>query len=106
VHAHVSRQPGSWLIWDVRQKMKFTDTATDRDSRFSIGHELESGRYYLSIPVANPYVDYEEYYEISKAMHDLYPRNLDELRSFAEACRQQKNDALLLQQPGRLRGVG
>ena len=86
--------------------MKFADTATDRESRFSIGQELESGRYYLSIPVTNRFVDYEEYYEISSVMHDSYPKNLEELRLFAEACRRRENDALLLQRPGRLRGVG
>jgi hypothetical protein len=87
-------------------KMKFSDTATERDARFSIGQELESGRYYLSIPVANSYVDYEEYYEISRAMHDSYPSNREDLSAFAAGCRRHEKDALLIQKPGRLRGAG
>jgi hypothetical protein len=86
--------------------MRFSDTAIESHSRFSIGRELESGRYYLSIPVSNSCVDYEEYYEISRVMHDSHPKNLEELCSFAEACRRRENDALLLQKPGRNRGVG
>jgi hypothetical protein len=86
--------------------MKFSDTATERDARFSIGQELESGRYYLSIPVANSQVDYEEYYEISRAMHDSYPSNREDLSAFAAACRRSEKDAFLLQKPGRNRGVG
>ena len=33
--------------------MRFVDTATNGEHRFSIGRELASGRYYLSIPVSN-----------------------------------------------------
>ena len=86
--------------------MQFSDTATDKEARFSIGQELESGRCYLSIPVANEYVDYEEFYEITKLAHDLYPRNSAELSAFAEGCRRREHDELLMQEPGRLRGIG
>lgn len=72
--------------------------------RFSIGQEQQSGRYYLSIPVANRWVDYEEYYEISKAMHDAYPQNREELLAFAEQCRKRMQDHCLLVQPGKERG--
>ncbi len=86
--------------------MKFSDTATDTSSRFSIGLETETGRYYLSIPVSNRLVDYEEYYEVSREMHDRYPNNEDELKRFADECRARHNDHLLLMQPGSDRGVG
>ncbi|HEY1231671.1 MAG TPA: hypothetical protein VGF26_30595 [Ramlibacter sp.] len=85
--------------------MKFVDTATDREHRFSIGRELESGRYYLSIPVSNRLCDYEEYYEIGRAAHDGYPGNLAELAAFASRCRSRLCDDRLLVPPGPDRGV-
>ena len=45
--------------------MEFEDTYINKDHRFSLGKELNSGKYYLSIPVSNQMVDYEEYYEIT-----------------------------------------
>ncbi len=41
--------------------MKFSDTFVSREDRYSIGAELDSGRPYVSIPVSNGVVDYEEY---------------------------------------------
>jgi hypothetical protein len=85
--------------------MKFVDTATSREQRFSIGQETESGRYYLSIPVSNRLCDYEEYYLISKHAHDAYPSNLEALREFAQQCRERRHDDLLYLAPGSDRGV-
>jgi hypothetical protein len=98
-------QPGAWRYGKF-SRMKFSDTTTDQQARFSIGREIESGRFFLSIPVSNGFADYEEYYEISRAMHDSYPGNREALIAFAEACRRHERDALLLQKPGRNRGVG
>jgi len=86
--------------------MKFTDTAANREHRFSIGRELESGRYYLSIPVSNRLCDYEEYYEIDRSIHDAYPGNLAELVALANRCRTRMCDDLLMIPPGRDRGSG
>jgi hypothetical protein len=86
--------------------MKFSDSTSDQLARFSLGRELESGRFYLSIPVSNRLVDYEEHYEISQAMHDSYPKNRKELVAFAEACRRHEKDSLLLVKPGADRGIG
>lgn len=85
--------------------MRFIDTAVNREKRFSIGRDAESGRHYLSIPVANRLADYEEYYEISAELHDCYPVNKPVLSQFAEECRQQLHDALILQKPGTDRGI-
>jgi hypothetical protein len=86
--------------------MKFVDTAINREQRFSIGREAESGLYYLSIPVSNRLCDYEEYYQIPKAVHDAYPGNLAELIEFARQCRGRLNDHLLFLKPGSDRGFG
>lgn len=85
--------------------MKFTDQHVFKEDRFSVGVEETTGRYYLSIPVANPYVDYEEYYEIDASTYLACPQNIDELRQVAAKCRARKNDAYLLMKPGRLRGT-
>jgi hypothetical protein len=85
--------------------MKFVDTETNREHRFSIGQELESGRYYLDIPVSNRLSDYEEYYETDRAAHDGYPGNLAELAAFASRCRARMCDELLIIPPGPDRGV-
>ena len=86
-------------------KMHFVDTAMNKARRFSIGREISSGRYYLSIPVSNHMVDYEEYYEISQEAHDAYPSNEASLGKFADECRANAHDALLLQRSGNNRGV-
>ena len=85
--------------------MHFVDTAFDRTKRYSIGREVASGRYYLSIPVSNLLVDYEEYYQISAEMHDGYPANAALVEEFADQCRRRQHDALLLIKPGTDRGV-
>lgn len=85
--------------------MKFVVTATNREQRFSIGHDTESGRYYLSIPVANRLCDYEEYYEIDRAAHDAYPGNRGELAALASRCRLRLCDDRLIVSPGADRGV-
>jgi hypothetical protein len=89
----------------VESTMTFADTATDSEHRFSIGRETESGRFYLSIPVSNGLVDYEEYYEISTSDHNGYPANATALREFAEQCRNRQHDNLLLIRPGTNRGA-
>lgn len=90
----------------VGLNMKFIDTHIDKANRFSIGREIETGRFYLSIPVSNQLVDYEEYYEITKGTHDGYPENINELIEFADECRLRRCDHLLLIKPGKDRGVG
>lgn len=86
--------------------MEFLDTTANREHRFSIGREVESGRYYLAIPVSNRLCDYEEYYEIPRSSHDAYPGNLVELVALATRCRARMCDDLLLVPPGMDRGVG
>ena len=85
--------------------MKFVDKHVFREERFSVGVEEITGKYYLSIPVANPYVDYEEYYEIDPDQFQACPDNLDQLKEIAAKSRARQNDARLIVQPGRLRGT-
>lgn len=85
--------------------MKFTDQHVFKDDRFSVGVEETTGKYYLSIPVENPYVEYEEYYEIDAAQYRACPQNIGELRQIAAKCRARQYDSHLLMKPGRLRGT-
>ena len=86
--------------------MRFRDTHVNSSERFSVGQELDSGRFYLSIPVSNRLADYEEHYEISRECHDRYVRNLAELSEFAKKCRNRECDHLLFIKPGSDRGIG
>lgn len=84
--------------------MKFTDMHVFRDEKFSVGIEEVGKKYYISIPVSNPYVDYEEYYEINDAQFHACPANIEELKEIAAKCRARQNDSRLIMKPGRLRG--
>lgn len=85
--------------------MKFRDYAVSREHRFSIGMEEESGKFYISIPVSNQYVDYEEYYEISKDMFESFQADMMSALDFVKDCRERKKDELLIQKPGKYRGA-
>jgi hypothetical protein len=86
------------------QNVKFDDIFISKEDRFSIGIEKDSKKYYLSFPVSNGLVEYEEYYEIDKAEFERFSRALDEMRKIASLGRDRKNDSRLLQQPGKKRG--
>ena len=86
--------------------MKFKDTYVNKEHRFSVGQETGSGKYYISIPVSNQRVDYEEYYEISKEIHDQCPDNIDELVKLVNKCKKHEMDEKLIIKPGKDRGVG
>ncbi|MCL9672452.1 hypothetical protein [Citrobacter sp. MNAZ 1397] len=85
--------------------MKFEDTFFSRVERYAIGIEKESGRHYLSIPVTNHMIDYEEYYEISESDYNIFLRNPATAVDFAKQCKRRERDALLIVKPGEFRGV-
>ncbi|MVW88504.1 hypothetical protein EI969_21590 [Pseudomonas sp. PB101] len=85
--------------------MKFSDVFTSREHMFALGVEETTGRLYLSIPVSNGMVDYEEYYQIDRARFDLFQTDLDTALAFAMRCRRRELDNLLIVQPGPNRGT-
>ncbi|MGZ7460256.1 hypothetical protein ACXPVS_27065 [Pseudomonas sp. Ma2-10] len=85
--------------------MKFNDTIVNTDERFTIGTEEATGRYYVSIPVSNRLVDYDEYYEISKESYELFLKNSSAALSYVERCRARQEDESLMFNPGADRGV-
>jgi len=84
--------------------MQFDDLYTSQKDRFSVGVERESGRYYLSIPVSNGLVEYEEYYEIDQSTYESLDRAFAETRAICENSRARLNDAKLIEKPGKMRG--
>ncbi|TWB67874.1 hypothetical protein FBZ87_113117 [Nitrospirillum amazonense] len=85
--------------------MKGTDIAVSCDHRFSIGVERDGGRFYLSIPVSNRLVDYEERYEISQAEFELYRQDLSAALPLVSLCRRRQADDRLMTPPGKDRGI-
>jgi hypothetical protein len=84
---------------------KFNDTAVSTSCRFSIGVTQPTGKYYISIPVSNRMVDYEEYYEIDESTYNRIAENLDSGAELAEQCRRREMDDRLILRPGSDRGV-
>lgn len=85
--------------------MKYDDTYSSSEHRYSIGIGSKSGRYYASIPVTNGIVDYEEYYELTQDQYREFLRDREAAIDFIEACRKREHDDLLLRKPGSNRGT-
>ncbi|EKY4114222.1 TPA: hypothetical protein ACGW3M_001112 [Pseudomonas aeruginosa] len=85
--------------------MQFHDIRVSREYFFSIGQELDSGKYYVSFPVCNGLIDYEEYYEIDREAFDRYEQDMSVAQLFVERCRRHEMDHLLLVPPQANRGT-
>lgn len=85
--------------------MTFYDTYFSRDHRYSIGTEDVSNRHYLSIPVSNGPVDYEEYYQLTPDEYEHLLADTSAAVEFAESCRRREQHDRLMQKPGWNRGT-
>nr|WP_296186178.1 hypothetical protein [Pseudomonas sp. UBA1879] len=85
--------------------MKFTDMYFNREERFSLGIEETSGKFYVSFPVRNDMIEYEEFYEIDRAQFELFKKDLSAALAFVTRCRYRELDELLIQKPGSRRGT-
>lgn len=85
--------------------MKFQDVAVNREQRYALGTEQDSGKHYISIPVSNGLVDYEEYYEISPEEFAAYRADLASALPLVEQARHRQVDDRLIQKPGSKRGT-
>jgi len=81
--------------------MKFKDVGVNREERYSVGIEEDSGKHYVSIPVSNGLVDYEEYYEIDQPTFERYRADPDSARDFVMRCRKREMDDRLIVKPGK-----
>lgn len=84
--------------------MNLTPIQVFRKERYSIDRDLDSGKYYLSFPVFNGMVEYEEYYEILSTEIDSIMKDEGARKRLLETSRNHQNDDRLLFKPGRLRG--
>jgi len=87
-------------------RVQFRDLFVYREDFYSIGVEMGSGKFYLSIPVSNRLVDYEEYYEIDLELLDAFLDDPAKARAFADRARNREEDARLLVPPPPQRGTG
>jgi hypothetical protein len=84
---------------------RFVDQLVSKEHRYSIGYDQVSGHYYLSVPVTNRSVDYEEYYRLDKAEFQALKFDQAQALAFAAAARERKLDERLLLPPGSDRGI-
>ncbi len=89
----------------AQPSMKFNDTYTSQAHRFSLGIELASWQFYLSIPVSNALVDYEEYYRIDQARYTAWLQDPSAALPIVVRCRRRELDHALMMQPGTQRGT-
>ncbi len=73
-------------------KNRFVDKFVSKENRYTLGVELETGRYYFSMPVFNHLVEYDEYFEISEVEYDSLIENVDKAVSFKEQCSLRRED--------------
>jgi hypothetical protein len=85
--------------------MKFKDIHILKEERFSVGIEELSGKHYVSIPVSNGFVDYEEYYEIDITIFKGFPSNIELVKTLVEKYRKREKDEDLILKPGKNRGT-
>ena len=80
--------------------MAYDDTLFSRSGRYSIGVERDPGRYYLSIPVSNGVLDYEEHYLRDPDRYETFLKDKEAAVAFAESCRRHERADLLNESPG------
>lgn len=85
--------------------MSYDDVFFSGEERYSIGIESKSGKRYVSIPVSNGPLDYEEYYELTPGQYSQFLVDRDATVEFVESCRRRERDDLLIQKPGWNRGT-
>lgn len=84
---------------------RFAKERVFRELRFSLGDDRQRGAKFLSIPVSNRMVDYEEYYRLSPAEFASLLDDETAGKAFANDCRRHLHDDRLLEQPGSDRGT-
>ncbi len=85
--------------------MRFRDLLFSDEGRYAIGTELDSERYFVSIPASDGYADYGDYYAISPQQFEVPQSDKSAAVEFVEACRRRQHDDLLILQPGNNRGT-
>lgn len=101
----VAHEAGPSESAGARQSMNFEDRYVSVEHRFSLGEETVSGTYFLSFPVSNGLVDYEEYYALDDEEYQLFKADPESALPLLERCRKHEQDDRLIQKPGSNRGT-
>lgn len=81
------------------------DSFSSYSDRYSLGLDEDSGKYYVSFPVSNGSVDYEEYYALTSEQYQRFLDSRGLACQFVDSSRQRQHDDLLIQKPGWNRGT-
>ena len=84
--------------------MKLEDILVNKEDRFAIEKDIESGECYISFPVFNGLAEYAEFYKINREELELFLTDSIILKEFVAKCKGRQMDDRLLMKPGRLRG--
>lgn len=76
----------------------------DRTLRFSLDVDDETGRTFVSFPVQNRMVEYEEHYVVDAATFETYVADPTRAHDFVKRAKNRELDHLLLYPPGTDRG--
>ena len=76
----------------------------DRVMRFSLDADEDSGRTFLSIPVRNQMVEYDEWYEIDMETFERFVADPTQAHAMVDQAKARQIDHLLLFPPGTDRG--
>jgi hypothetical protein len=85
--------------------MKMKPVFVDRVRRFSLDVDEETGRTFVTIPVRNQMIEYEEWYEVDQATFERYKADPTLAHDFVGQAKRREVDHLLLYKPGPDRGV-
>jgi hypothetical protein len=86
------------------RRVRWNCVHADRERRFSLEIDEESGRTFVAIPVSNRMADYLEWYEVGAQQFARFRADPDLAFAFAERARRRELDHLLLLPPGTDRG--
>ena len=85
--------------------MRMSCVFVDRERRFSLDVDEETGRTFVSIPVRNQTVEYDEWYEVDAQTFSAYRADPALAHDFVDRCKRRELDHLLLLRPGADRGL-
>ena len=77
----------------------------DRVKRFALEIDERTGRMFVSIPVRNKRVEYDEWYEVDQETFERYTSDPALAHEFVAKAKRRELDHLLLLKPGTDRGV-
>ncbi len=85
--------------------MKIKPVFVDKVRRFSLDVDEDTGRTFVSIPVRNTMVEYDEWYEVDKETFAKYQADPTLAHELVAKAKRREVDHLLLLKPGSDRGV-